>query len=263
MSEAAGAIYEATVVHRRFTPVRHELRYRASYLFLDIDRLGETAASLRLFGRRRGLFVVRDRDLGPEGEGPLSDRVRALLDRRIPGHGVERLMALCLPRSLGYVFNPLTTYFGYGADGELRATVYEVSNTFGERRHYVLPVGGDEAGQRRQQACEKTLYVSPFNEADGHYDFTFMAPADRLRLTVTLSRDDTRILSAWIAGERRPLSDGQILRAFLRQPFLTYGVIAGIHREALKLWRKGLTLKPRPRAGKTETTGLPAGEASR
>ncbi len=245
MSEA-GALYGTTVVHRRFVPVVHELRYRVTYLFADIDRLDELSRSLRLLGRRGGPFAVRDRDLGPEGAEALPDRLRRLLRDHGQERHVSRIMMLCLPRTLGYAFNPLTTYYGYDGAGILRVMVYEVSNTFGERRHYVLPVEAAR-GDRRRQACDKTLYVSPFNEADGHYDFTFMAPDERLRLTVSLSRGGTRILSAWMTGERRPLSDREILAALLRRPWQGYGVTAGIHWEALKLWRKGLRLRPRPR----------------
>lgn len=120
------------------------------------------------------------------------------------------------------------------------------SNTFGERTHYVLPVAAEGAA-RRTPDCAKAMYVSPFNEADGHYDFTFLALDEKLRLTASLSRGQGRVLSAWIAGERRPLTDAGIAKAFLARPLQAYAVTAGIHWEALKFWRKSMTIKPRPR----------------
>ena len=255
MMSEAGALYRTKIVHRRFKPVAHELRYRATYLLLDIDRLDETARRLWLFG-------LRDRDLGPSGEGDLPTRLRRMLAERGHGAGLARIEMLCLPRSLGYVFNPLTTYYGYDADGTLRLMVYEVSNTFGERTHYVLPV--PETGRlTTHQDCRKTMAVSPFNDEAGRYDFTFAAPHDKLALTVTLSREEGRILSAYLSGERRPLSDREILKAFLRDPLQNYRVIGGIHWEAFKLWRKGLQLPPPERPERSPGLVSATGEDGR
>ena len=53
-------------------------------------------------------------------------------------------------------------------------------------------------------------------------------------------------LSAGFSGSRRPLTDGQLLRAFVTHPLLTWKVTAGIHWEALKLWIKGVRLTRQP-----------------
>ena len=49
-----------------------------------------------------------------------------------------------MPRILGYAFNPLSVYFCDDAGGVLRAILYEVNSTFGERHSYVI--GVDPAG---------------------------------------------------------------------------------------------------------------------
>ena len=50
-------------------------------------------------------------------------------------------MLLTNLRLLGYVFNPVSYFYCYGADGELAAIVAEVGNTFGERHPYLLTAG--------------------------------------------------------------------------------------------------------------------------
>ena len=61
-----------------------------------------------------------------------------------------RITLLCYPRIFGYVFNPLTVYFC--RDGEaLRAILYEVHNTFGEKRTYVIRVA--EGANAIEQTC--------------------------------------------------------------------------------------------------------------
>ena len=42
------------------------------------------------------------------------------------------------------------------------------------------------------------------------------------------------------------MSDTGLLRAFASHPLMTLKVVAGIHWEALKIWRKGIGLQPRP-----------------
>ena len=44
------------------------------------------------------------------------------------------------------------------------------------------------------------------------------------------------------------MDDATLLRAFAAYPLLTLKVIAAIHWNALKLWRKGAKLVPRPPA---------------
>ena len=75
------------------------------------------------------------------------------------------------------VFNPLSVYYAFGRDGTPRLLVYEVSNTFGQHKTYVLPVEPPKFGPIRQN-CAKRLYVSPFNEAEGRYDFESLKAID-------------------------------------------------------------------------------------
>jgi len=50
------------------------------------------------------------------------------------------------------------------------------------------------------------------------------------------------MLFASFAGERRPMSDRTLLRAFLKYPLMTMKVTAAIHIEAVRLWVKGLKI---------------------
>ena len=48
------------------------------------------------------------------------------------------MLVLTNARTAGYVFNPLTTYFVFAADGALEGILAEVHNTYGERHVYPL-----------------------------------------------------------------------------------------------------------------------------
>ncbi|MFN4140556.1 DUF1365 domain-containing protein [Aestuariivirga sp.] len=236
-------LYRGEVVHRRLTPVRHGLRYRVFNVFLDVDRLPETAAGLRLFSYNRfNLFSVMDRNHGPGDGTTIREHAWALIRGAAGGQRVSRIFMFCYPSVLGYVFNPLTVYYGFDGEDRLRVMAYEVNNTFGGRHSYVVPVG-----EAPVQKAPKRFFVSPFNRVEGQYTFHFTAPDVRMALGIGLSVDSKPILKAYVSGLRQPLSDANLMRSFLSIPLLTFKVMAGIHLQALALWRKGLKLNPRPK----------------
>ncbi len=151
---------------------------------------------------------------------------------------------LCYPRILGYVFNPLTVYFGLDAEDRVRLVIYEVNNTFGGRKSYVLPAEPDKNGLI-VQGCRKRLYVSPFNTGDGTYLFHATPLDDDLTVGVALKDDAGPLLKAYFRGRRTALTDANLLRAIRRTGWMTLKVMAGIHYEAAKLWLKGLRTVPR------------------
>jgi DUF1365 family protein len=54
------------------------------------------------------------------------------------------------------------------------------------------------------------------------------------------------MLNAVLTGHRRELCDRNLLHLFFAIPAITLKVIAAIHWEALRLWLKGVRLRPRP-----------------
>jgi uncharacterized protein len=246
-------LYWGEVVHRRLNPVRHELRYRVFNLYADIDQLDQLDTRLRLFSYNRfNLFSVKDRNHGAGDGTPLRDHVWKLARQTSCGAEIARIFMFCYPSVLGYVFNPLTVYYGFDAEAKLRLMIYEVNNTFGGRHSYVIPVDGASA-----QQAPKRFHVSPFNAVEGKYLFRFSAPSGSIALGVALSVGNQPILKAYVAGERKSLSDANLLRSFLDVPFLTLKVIGAIHLQALGLWWKGMKLKPRPQTAPPSTDVLP------
>jgi len=247
MSRPVEGLYFGDVVHSRVRPVRHKLRYSVFSVLFDCSTLDALDRRLRLFSRNRfNLFSLYDRDHG-DGSSPLNDYLEAIASRAGYDGTVERFLMLCYPRILGYAFNPLTVYYGVDAEDRVRLMIYEVNNTFGERQTYVLPVTQASDGPIAQ-SCAKRLYVSPFNGPKGTYNFRLTPPLEELTVGVALRDDDGPVLTAHFHGEREDLTDTALLRAVGKTGWMTVTVMVGIHYEALKLWLKGLRLKPRPAA---------------
>lgn len=241
----SSAIYLGQVVHKRLAPRTHAFRYRVFALALDLDELPRLGASLRLFAYNdRGLTSFHEADHGCRDGHPVARHIRSILAGNGLGHAGARIVLLCYPRLLGYVFNPLSVYFCYDSSAHLSAIVYEVSNTFAERISYVIPVAETER-RAMHQTCAKQMYVSPFTHADAEYGFHVLPPADDVVVGVTLREGHTPILKTHFRGDRVALTDRAIATVVARLPMMTLKVIAGIHVEAARLWLKGVPVVPR------------------
>lgn len=241
-------LYTGTVIHRRIKPKAHKLRYRVFWTLLDLDELPVLGKALRLFSLERfNLFGFYTADHGDGSPAPL--RIQAekhLMNASIDLDG-GKIKLLCMPRILGFVFNPISVYYCYRRYGDLAALIYEVHNTFGQRHSYVIPVDAT-SGEALEQRCLKSFYVSPFMDMEISYTFRIQKPAAHVALTIQGADAQGPVIVASLAGQRRALTDRTLLTTFFLFPLLTLTVMAGIHWEALKLWIKGMRLRPRPPA---------------
>jgi DUF1365 family protein len=243
----AAVLYPARVAHRRLIAPFYRFVYRVFYLLLDIDRIDEAARGLRLFSHNRfNLLSFHDRDHGAQQPGQL--RVWAeqlLLENGISLDG-GRIRLLCMPRLFGFAFNPISLWYCEHRDGQLRAVIAEVRNTFGERHSYLLASDGAPFAYEVPHEKEKCFHVSPFFDLVGRYRFTISEPGEGLRVLLHETREGIAILDATIAAERRTLNDRNVLQQVLMMPFMTLKVVAGIYWEALKIWLRGAKFHSKP-----------------
>jgi hypothetical protein len=223
----------------------HQFRYRAFWLLIDLDELPELTTRLGLFSHNRfNLFALHEADHGDGSATPL--RVQA--ERCLSEAGIDiaggPIRLLCIPRTLGHSFNPISIYFCHRHCGELAAIIYEVHNTFGERHSYVSCIESNAGAVH--QTCRKEFYVSPFMDMDMVYEFRLSAPMERVSVNISASKGRDRVLGACLSGARLELTDGALLKCFSRIPLITVKIVLAIHWEALRLWLKGLRVRNRP-----------------
>jgi uncharacterized protein len=240
-------LYLSRVMHQRQSPVGYRFEYPVFSVLVDIDRLAEIDRRSRVFSFKRfNLLSILERDHGPRDGTPW----RPWVDTRLEEHGIRLeggpVRLLCMPRVMGYAFNPMSVWFCHHRDGTLRAVICEVSNTFGEHHHYLLHDAGRPLTSPVKQKRDKVFHVSPFIDMDAEYRFRISTPDERLRVLIHEYQQGALMLVATQTGEARPFTDSQLLRAWLRMPFMTLKVITMIHWQALKIWLKGARFHPKP-----------------
>jgi DUF1365 family protein len=238
----ASAVYEGLVRHTRFEPHPHTFQYRMAQLYLDLDEIGDVFAQRWLWSTEGGnVAQFRRADyLGP-AELSLADAVRRRVEQATGGRPDGPIRLLTHLRYFGHVFNPVSFYYCFAADGvTLTCIVAEITNMpWGERHAYVLPIATAHGNERAPEwSFPKAFHVSPFLPMACDYAWRFTAPAAHLGVHMDVIRDGRRQFAATLNLQRRPFTSSMLARVLWRYPMMTARVVGAIHWQAFRLWLK-------------------------
>ena len=249
------AVCFGAVMHERHVQAHNRFIYPSAFLRLPLSRLDTLRVPL-LGIERASVFSFRNRDHGARDGSPLLPWIHALLRAQGLAEICDGEIVLqTMPRIFGFVFNPVSFWFCHDRAGALRVVLAEVSNTFGERHNYLVHhpdqrpiVAGDEL------RASKCFHVSPFFPVRGEYRFRFEQRGAVHAVSIDLWDSDELQLSTRLSGRAEAL-DGRAMRKWLaRQPFMTLGVVARIHWQALRLALRRVSFFRKPPPPIEETT---------
>lgn len=249
MSEMDASVCFGAVMHERRALISNRFVYPFVFLRLPLERLGQ----IRVRGlgiERAAVFSFRAADHGPRTGAPLLPWIRARLNEAGLSQVCNGEVVLqTMPRILGYVFNPVSFWFCYDGEKRLRAVLAEVNNTFGEHHNYLLHHSDLRAIERDDVLkARKIFHVSPFFDCEGEYRFRF-GERDGVHYAVIDYHDAEGVrLATRVGGRAEALTAAALRKWIFRFPFMTLGVIARIHWQALRLWlgRVPFHRKPAP-----------------
>jgi DUF1365 family protein len=243
------------VMHKRLLPKQHAFRYGIYYVALPLSKLSDMSLAYNRFAA----LSFFDKDHGPCDGSALDEWVRNILKQ----HHIDvdgEITLVCMPRVLGYVFNPVSFWLCQDKQGQIRAVLCEVHNTFGERHTYLCvnedrrPITGSNT-----LFAEKLFHVSPFLEREGHYQFKFDIHENQLDGKGLMNRTDFKVqidyhnasghkqLVTSLAGQLQPLTKASLRSAFWRYPLVTFKAVLMIHWHALKLILKRIKYIAKPK----------------
>lgn len=244
------------VRHARLRPARNSFAYPTYFLMLPMRSLRHAPCAV-LPRNRFGLISFFDRDHG-DGRGDSLAWLDHVLVREGVNDATGEVWLHCYPRVLGFTFKPVSFWYCHRPDGSLAAVVVEVNNTFGERHCYLLT--GQDVAFGRELRTSKVFHVSPFCDVSGSYRFRFMCtglqrPAGdeehgpaRTVARIDHFDADGLLIQTSVSGRLQPLTHARIRAAFFGMPLMTWGVIARIHWQALKLFAKRVPFFRKPQA---------------
>lgn len=246
------SIYSAKVMHHRLAPKKHSFWYNIYLFYIDLDEIELLHEKLRWFSYNRfNLFNFRDRDhLQLPKENPdQSKNVKQNITDYLRSNQVEigngRIMLLTNLCVLGYNFNPVSFYFCFDEAGHPLCAVAEISNTYHEMKMFFF--GKEELAEDRfKQKVEKLFYVSPFIGLDTFFDFNLVIPTEKLDLKIDdYDKDGQRFFISTLKGDRKLLTNGNMLRYFFSIPLIPLRVMGLIHWQAFRLWIKKINYHPK------------------
>ena len=233
-------IYNGTVTHARFKPVKHFLKYKTFSFFIDLDEIEKLDKDNLIFSYNRfNIFSFYNKDHGERDGKPLKVWILDNLRKFNIGENVNKIKLLCYPRIFGYVFNPLSIIYCYD-DSVLISIFYEVKNTSNEQHTYIFSRGQTNNLKTLKHECDKNFYVSPFIGMKGKYCFTNKLTNDYLNIIIDLyDSDNKKILMAAQSGKFTAFKASKLLKYNLLNPLLGFKVMSAILFEAIRIIFKG------------------------
>ena len=239
MSLFNSCIYTGFVTHRRFKPKRHFFTYKTFSLLIDLQEIENLGKKIKCFSYNKfNILSFYDLDHGPRDGSSLINWVKNTLKEAKINIGSGTIKLLCYPRFFGYVFNPLSIFYCYDDNLNLKAILYEVKNTFNEQHTYVF--SASVSSNLILHKCSKKFYVSPFMEMKTFYNFRLLKPGKILNVFIKQRDEEGTLLTACQIGKRIEISNKNLFIQFFTHPLMSFKIIAAIHFEAFRLWIKGV-----------------------
>ena len=228
------------IVHKRFIPFEHTLKYNVPSLYLDLDDIKKINKNYKFFSLNAfNLFSFYECDHGYRDQRSVKTFVTESLSKYKIRYQNLKIMILCFPRILGYVFDPLSIIYCYDKN-KLISILYEVKNTTNEQHTYIFKGNIDSKEFKLSHECAKRFYVSPFIEMDAYYKFFNKIFKNQININIDLfDKNNKKVLTASQYGKFIEFNSKNMIKFLSYNPLLGFKVMIGIIYEALIIIFKG------------------------
>ncbi|RPA96795.1 DUF1365-domain-containing protein [Choiromyces venosus 120613-1] len=274
-------LFFCSTTHARFLPKKHTFKYPLLYVGFPVNfkgSIGELFSVLDSKEEKEEKLKMRGKEekrpftffsLDPAGYINPELPFERKLDSVLIHHGVDPslypyIYLVTTPRFFGYSFNPVSYYYLYSPQQELKLVVLEVLNTFGERHLYLLHADNPSNPAPRKGytfagEMEKTFHISPFNHRSGNYNIQVRDPLDTVSPAaskvdmhmVVIARDGTKsmVARAFSVSPSFDMINGGTCQGLVIAATWGYNTFLAVPWtmwEAWKLYRKKAVVYTRP-----------------
>lgn len=208
--------------HSRLFPQKHAFAYSYLLVGIPVGIQGRISGLLSVDSPHPGwCFSVDAADYLERGypQLTLAEKLQRYLHRQgLTDRDYAFAYLVTAPRFLGYSFNPVSFWYLYDSDTQLKYMILEVNNTFEERRIYLLRADRTAADRTAADSTAdpkaplknrldkidnpfiftgewpKDFHVSPFNSRKGSYTLRATDPLAAFEQTGEVRIDNTIVL---------------------------------------------------------------------
>lgn len=230
-------IYEGTIYHKRFHPKKHEFKY--NFYLLDVDVNDLNSLKNTVFSINKLNFMnLRFKDHFGKSDD-FQKNINELLEK-FDLKATKNMRFITLPRVLNFVFNPISVLVLFDEQNTPTHILAEVHNYNSGR--VVYPIELEKRKNSYFGVVKKDMYVSPFFECEGVYEFELKYDENKLFIKIDLFEDKVHKLSAIFNSKAKPYNFKNILKIFFRYMFSTFLVVSRTFYQAFRLYLKGLKI---------------------
>ena len=263
-------------MHQRFLPKPHKLHYSIAQAWIDLDDIQSLAKYSRWWSIEKFNAVAFYRKDYLPGAKDLKQAVINKISTETGQAFKGKVFLLTNLRYWGYCYNPVSFYFCFDEQQQLRFILADINNTpWNERHCYVHDLANSRQAQQAELSqtadiskdtisntlnkhskhsfyFDKVFHVSPFMPMNMFYQWHYQVKLDSILIHMELfDKAKEQHLAplkfyANMALKTQPLNQKNANMLPLKFPFLCGKVLWGIYWNALKLWLKKVPFHNHP-----------------
>lgn len=251
-------LMQGKVHHARLHPKKHNFSYDSSMVLIDVKQIDTDVEKSvinksRLWSANRFSLVsfFRQDYIGGKKEKVLTiyDEVKQLIFKEAGKEFNGKVKLLTHPRQWGFVFNPVSFYFCYDEQGELKWIISEINNTPWNETHAYLH-DASELEKKNDGSYsfvfDKCFHVSPFMPMDMKYEWDFFFKENDLKIIMKLFKNSELQFMAGLNLEWQAFTTKNMNLMPVKFPLQTFLIVYRIYWNALLLYLKRVPFYTHP-----------------